>query len=177
MRVGVIDEQLKEMENGVEREYADEVKEAKNIIANADLKRQSKIEMIEMLRVKLQNGQVFEPISIPENEVNDNGHKEDTQSNSGGEPDQPFGMTNSVKQLIGEKSYDENIKMPTVYDSLVKNHPELKQRDYGSLRAQLSGILSKLTKQGFLKIYKKGNSSNPHIYRRNPNTDKNLFDI
>lgn len=170
-------ELLDKMVVEIKEEHTNSIRQAERMRENADLKYQNQMDLINKLRsqVKNENGaQENERTKPSEHLINGDGNGEDQKDDSA-DVTQLFGMTESVKRYIKDLPIDYNVTMPKTYDFLIEKYPELKQRTVGNLRAQISSTLHKLTKQKFLILFSKGNSSEPHIYKRNPTADVSLF--
>lgn len=171
MNAELLDKMTSEIEQ--EREYS--LRQADRMRENAELKYQNQMDLIQKLRAQLKDAEPSNDQKNVEESADKNKIESYDEKENALEQSQLFGMTDAIKKYIKEQPIDSFITMPKVYEFLISRHPELKNRETGNLRAQISSTLAKLTKQGFLVLYRKGNSSEPHIYKVVMNSGVSLF--
>lgn len=83
---------------------------------------------------------------------------------------QPFPLTGEVSRVIDHFQSDADITTRNVVQPLGERFPELAAKvESGMTAAQVAGVLSRLAKQGKLRLAKRGFGSAPNVYRK---TDK-----
>lgn len=75
-----------------------------------------------------------------------------------------FPMMPAIEKIF--RAYpDTEISQRTLFDGLIAKYPELRERDPGHLRAQISSTLNKMTERGMIRLVRRGSGGNPHIYK------------
>lgn len=87
-------------------------------------------------------------------------------SNGGAAPRKLFRTMEAIIKIINGFSEDSDIDQQVIYNALIKEYPELAQREPVSFKSQIVGTLNKLVDQGRLRLVRKGAGLHPNIYRR-----------
>lgn len=94
--------------------------------------------------------------------VTDDSPQSVAQSN-GDHPRGGFAMRATIKKLLAGMKGQET-DQPRVYDALVAQYAEIRDRNERNVRAQISGVLVKLAKDDVISLKEKGSGKAPNVY-------------
>lgn len=87
----------------------------------------------------------------------------DETSGSNGDG-KPFPMLPRI-QAFFEANSGRELTQQTIFSAFTKWYPELRAREAGHLKGQISSTLAKLLDRGEIELVRKGTGGNPHIYK------------